>query len=142
MRSVFVHIIDASRDAVCARLTEFAEPVGNEWQFPRGSAAPLLYIGFYQELELESEPQDIELLKASLGRLPDLSVCADISGRIPGDAEARQFVAFLLQHFRGVAWNDYTAHPWTLAEIESNFPVSGHRFFDYEGWYRELHGKG
>lgn len=139
MRSVFVHLIGVTREAVCARLSEFADGVGDEWRFPRDSKSHTLEIGFYRDLELESEPEDLEILKASLGQLPDLIVFANISGRIPGDAEARQFVIFLLRHFRGVAWDDYTSHCWTLAEIESDHEVSGHPFFDYDGWYKERH---
>jgi len=140
MRSVFVHLIGVTKDAVRARLSEFADGVGDEWRYPRSSNSHTLEIGFYDDLELDSEPEELEALRLSLGRLPDLIVYTIISGRIPGDAEARQFVTFLLRHFRGVAWDDYTPHCWTLVEIESDRQVSGHSFFDYDGWYREKHG--
>jgi hypothetical protein len=140
MRSVFVHLVDATRESVSARLSEFAEPVGDdEWRFPRASSSPVLYIGFYEDLEIESEPEDIESLRASLGQMPSVIVAADISGRVPGDVEARQFVEYLLRLFRGAAWDDYTRHCWTLEELLSGAQVSGHRFFDYDGWYRETH---
>lgn len=140
MRSVFAHLIGVTKEVVGSRLSEFADPSGSEWFFPRGSEAKTLYIRLYDDLEIEVEPEDLEELKVSLGRLPDVSVMADISGRIPGDAEARQFVEFMLQQFQGVAWDDYTMHCWTLDEIKSGHQVSGHPFFDYEGWHREKSG--
>jgi len=42
----------------------------------------------------------------------------------------------MLTEFRGVAWDDYTSHCWTLAEIQSGAKVSGHTFFNYDGWHR------
>ena len=140
MRSVFVHLIGVTKDAVRDRLSEFADGVDDDWRYPRSSNLHTLEIGFYYDLELESAPGDLEALRVSLGRLPDLIVFANISGRIPGDVEARHFVTFLLRHFCGVARDDYTPHCWTLAEIESDHQVSGHPFFDYDGWHREKHG--
>jgi hypothetical protein len=136
MRSVFVHLVGAKREDVALRLSEFAEDVGgDEWRFPRGSASPILYIGYYDDMELEWEKKDLDVLRSSLGQLPDLIVAADISGRVPGDAEVREFVSFMLRHFRGVATDDYSSpYPWTLAEIESGARVSGLTFFDYKGY--------
>lgn len=66
-----------------------------------------------------------------------VSVIADVPGRIPGDEEVRLFVEVMLRQFQGVAWDDYSAHCWTLDEIKAGHLVSGHPFFDYEGWCRE-----
>jgi hypothetical protein len=53
----------------------------------------------------------------------------DVSGRIDGTAEVHHLVARLLQ--RGVvAMDDYSAHAWTLQEIESKTMIDGRRFFD------------
>ena len=137
MRSVTVHLIGVTRDVVGAHLSKIADASGHEWNFPRGSESENVYIRFYDELEVEVEPEDRERLKACLGRLPDVSVIADISGRIPGDTEVRHFVEFMLGKFHGVAWDDYTMHGWTLAEIAAGHQVSGHPFFDYAGWHDE-----
>ncbi|MHB1083058.1 MAG: hypothetical protein ACYC67_26935 [Prosthecobacter sp.] len=137
MRSVSAHLTGVTKEAAGSRWSEFAEAVGSEWFFPRGTGEATLYIRFYDDLELEAEPQDLEELKVSLGRLPDVSVMADVSGRIPGDEEVRLFVELMLRHFQGVAWDDYTTHCWTLDEIKAGHLVSGHSFFGDEGWYRE-----
>lgn len=137
MRSIFVHLIGTSQEAVAARLSEMADPSGREWLFPSCVESKTVYLRFLEEAGLESELESQASLKSSLGRMPEVSVMADISGRIPGDAEVRHIVAFLLRHFRGVACDDYTTHCWTLDEIEADLHVQGHRFFDYEGWHRE-----
>ncbi len=66
-----------------------------------------------------------------------MTVMADVSGRVPGDDEVREFAAFLLSEFRGVAWDDYSCHCWTLVEIQSGTKADGHRFFDDSGWHHE-----
>lgn len=137
MRSIFVHLIGTSQEAVAARLSEMADPSGNEWFFPRGAESKTVYLRFLEEADLEPELESQASLMSSLGRMPEVSVMADISGRIPGDAEVRHVVAFLLRHFRGVACDDYTTHCWTLDEIEAGLHMQGHRFFDCDGWYRE-----
>jgi hypothetical protein len=63
----------------------------------------------------------------------------DVSGRIDGTAEVHQLVALLLEH-GGVAIDDYSAHPWTLQEIQSGTVIDGLRCFDfrtYHGLHRE-----
>lgn len=140
MRSVFVFLVRTTMDAVRSRLADFADGDGDRWWFPPNSKDHTLEIGFYLDFDLEFEPEDREALQASLGQLPDVIVTANISGRIPGDTETRQFVTFMLRNFQGVAWDDYTPHCWTLAEIESDHKVSGHPFFDYKGWYQEGDG--
>jgi hypothetical protein len=138
MRSIILHLAGTTRDAVGKCLSGFAEAVGGEeWRFPAASSSPVLYIGFYDDLELESEPDDLEGLKAALGQMPNVSVIADISGRVPGDTEVRQFVESFLAVFRGVAWDGHTTHCWTLGEIQSGIKADGYVFFDYEGWYRD-----
>ena len=44
---------------------------------------------------------------------------------------AREFVLDLLAHFVGVAFDDFTNHAWTSAEISRGDRVEGHPFFDY-----------
>lgn len=134
MRSVIIHLVGVTRDAVRVQLSEFASGSGDCWVYPPGSNAAL-YLAFYDDLLREADPEFLEKLEASLGRLPDVSVMTDISGRIPGTTEVREFAAFLLQRFRGVASDDLASHFWTLAEIEDNVVVQGRSFFDLEGWH-------
>ncbi|MEV0040408.1 hypothetical protein [Streptomyces sp. NPDC050804] len=82
------------------------------------------------------DPDDVVVLEAALGHHPTWAVQIDISGRIDGTAEVRQLVALLLEH-GGVAIDDYSAHPWTLQEIESGVVNAGLRFFDFRA-YHEL----
>ena len=79
----------------------------------------------------------ITLKYADGGMLPAVTVMADVSGRVPGDDEVREFAAFLLSEFRGVDWDDYSCHCWTLVEIQSGTKADGHPFFDYSGLHHE-----
>ena len=138
VRSVFV-FPQADLDWVRQELARVAreEPDGR-WLVDAadGSGSAALYI------ELESttddvaplfcdwEPAAVERLRAALGRVPEWSVTADVSGRIPGGEEVRAFVLALLAK-GGVAIDDYSDHPWTAAEIAENRTRDGLRFFDY-----------
>ncbi|WP_433509214.1 hypothetical protein ACQP2T_35260 [Nonomuraea sp. CA-143628] len=82
------------------------------------------------------DPEDVAVLEAAVGHHPTWAVQIDISGRIDGTAEVCQMVALLLEH-GGVATDDYSVHPWTLREIESETVIDGLRFFDFRG-YHEL----
>ncbi len=138
MRSIVIHLAGVTRQATGARLSEFAESVGgDEWGYPHHSSEPVLYIRFYDDYEREFEPGELQPLQSALGQMPDVTVIADISGRVRGDAEVRQFADCLLGAFRGVAHDEYSDHCWTLAEIRSCAVVHGHPFFDYDGWYRD-----
>ena len=138
MRSVVIHLVDTKRDAVRERLSEFAGPnAGDQWLYPPGSSKPILYIEFYDDYEREFEPGELQPLETALGKIPDVSVIANISGRTPADTEARLFAECLLGAFRGVAQDGYSDHCWTLAEIRSGATIQGHAFFDYEGWFRD-----
>jgi hypothetical protein len=143
MRSVCFHLIDVARHEVAGYLSAIADPNGDDgdegWCLPRGSRSPTLFIDFYEDLEAEAETGELAILKAALGRMPDVVVMMTVSGRIPGDAEVVSFADLLMRKFRGVAWDDYTTHCWTLEEIKSRAKAYGHPFFDYAGWRRKEH---
>jgi len=138
MRSVVIHLAHTTRDAVRERLSEFAGPAnGDEWRYPPASSKPILYIGFCDDYERESQPTELQPVQAALGKMPDVNLIANVSGRAPGEAEVRQFAECLLDTFHGVARDEYSGHCWTLAQIRSCTTIQGHPFFDYEGWYRD-----
>ncbi|MFE4175725.1 hypothetical protein ACFRR7_27410 [Streptomyces sp. NPDC056909] len=87
------------------------------------------------------DPDDVVILEAALGHHPTWAVQIDISGRIDGTAEVRQLVALLLEH-GGVAIDDYSAHPWTLQEIDSGVVNAGLRFFDFRAYHELNRGQG
>src|SRR5258705_9640010 len=119
MRSVQVHLIRARQDDVRAVLSAFARhQAPDQWLYPLGSENPTLYIEFFTDFSCY-ESDDLAILERALGRLPEVSVIADVSGRVPGDLEVRAFVEFLLTRFEGVADDEFADHCWTLAEILS-----------------------
>ncbi|MBE9556543.1 MAG: hypothetical protein IMF08_06770 [Proteobacteria bacterium] len=69
---------------------------------------------------------------------PIAYVQIDVSGRIPGDTEVREFILGFLDAVPGtVAEDDYTSHPWTGTEVREGKSIEGHPFFDYQGWYAD-----
>lgn len=132
MRTVIVHLIDCNEEDVAATLNAAypAQP-GPDWvELVDGDAC--LYIHFYYDLELESQPDDIERLRAHLGRLPSVSVAADVSGRHTGKAQVYRFVETLLERWTGVAWDEFSDTLWTLAQVRSG--TNGLLFFDDLGY--------
>ena len=142
MRSVVIHLVNTDRSAVRTHLTQVAQPEkGDRWLYPLGASPPALYIEFYEDYEREFEADELLPLKLALGEMPKVSVIADVSGRVLGDAEVRAFVKCLLGVFQGVAQDEYSEHFWTLAEIRSGAANGGRKLFDYEGWHREKSAK-
>jgi hypothetical protein len=138
MRSVFFHLKGVPHQAVTEFLSALTPAVGPEsWHWPPRSAEPALYVNFYEDLLAEAKPADLESLRAALGAMPSVSVMADVSGRVPGDVEVWDFAQLILNKFRGVAWDDYTTHCWTLAEIQSGVKIDGHTFSDSAGWHHD-----
>jgi hypothetical protein len=131
VRSVFVHLRDATEN-------EVAEFLQRTYPFQQGppwicdaAGDPCLYIDFYRDRLREMEPEDMVALATALGGEPATSVVADVSGRHYGDEQVRSFVTTMLGKYAGVAQDEYTKHCWTAAEVLSGFQVEGHRFFDY-----------
>jgi hypothetical protein len=135
MRSVFVFPAGEQAQTV-ASLDRYLPQQRDPW-----TLAGNLYITIDDEqtgdLFSDWDPDDVAVLEAAIGHLPTWAVQIDISGRIDGTAEVHQLVAMLLEH-GGVAMDDYSAHPWTLQEIESQAVIDGLRFFDLRA-YHELH---
>jgi hypothetical protein len=133
MRSVWFYLADTTAEQVGKALSDFA-PQANpkQWLYPNVEN-PVLYI----ELSDLSALKDDELLalERALGKLPEVTVLADVSGRVPGVIEVQAFVYAILPRFRGVATDDYTSHLWTFEEIQAGERFEGHTFFK-----RDEHG--
>ncbi|MFD3687183.1 hypothetical protein ACFWTE_20490 [Nocardiopsis sp. NPDC058631] len=128
MRTVFVFPA-SDRVATVAALDRHLSRHGDAW-----SLDGALYVDVDDErtglLFSDWDPDDVAVLETDLGHRPEWAVQADISGRVDGTAEIRRLVELLLEH-GGRAVDDYSAHPWTLEEIESGAVVGGLRFFDF-----------
>jgi len=102
--------------------------------------ASSLYINIVEEqtghLFADWDPDDVAALEATIGHHPTWAVQIDISGRIDGTVEVHQLLALLLER-GGVAIDDYSSHPWTWQEIQSDAVIDGLRFFDFRT-YHEL----
>jgi hypothetical protein len=137
MRSVFVFPA-MERDEAAALLDLHLPRYADQWTLDGN-----LYIEIEDErngyLFRDWEPEDVAVLEAAAGRRPAWAVSIDISGRIPGTAEACRVAGWLLER-GGFAVDDYSAHPWTLQEIESGAVVDGLRFFDYLTYHERHHG--
>ncbi|MFJ2879338.1 hypothetical protein ACIPJN_16990 [Streptomyces sp. NPDC086796] len=135
MRSVFVFPA-GDRARTIALLDQHLPQQRDPWTLDGN-----LYIDIDDEqtghLFSDWEPDDVAVLETAVEHRPRWAVQIDVSGRIDGTAELHQLVALLLEH-GGVATDDYSAHPWTLQEIQSETVIDGLRFFDFRT-YHELH---
>jgi hypothetical protein len=139
MRSVFVYLRDTTKAEVTAYLDRTCQANGPDWVVTVGED-PCLYISVYHDSIIAFAPDEWTDLVRRFGSEPDVIVSADISGRYPGDAQTYAFVTDLLTQFRGGAMDEYTDHLWSLDELRSRHKVSGHPFFDYNGWFLEKKG--
>jgi hypothetical protein len=127
MRSVFVFPA-WEREETSAALDRHLLRERDSWTLVGG-----LYINIDDEqtgcLFSDWDPHDVAVLEAAVGHRPTWAVQIDISGRIDGTTEVHQLVQLLLQ-YGGFAFDDYSAHPWTLREIESGTMIDGRRRAD------------
>lgn len=142
MRTIFVHLREATEEQVASFLSEaFPNQKGPPWILSVAGDAHL-YIRFCRNWQAESEAEEIECLRAMLGGKPSVSLSADVSGRHSGDAEMREFVSRILSKFDGLAEDEYTEGFWTMEEIirEYRKPSNlsgkweGQTFFDYRSF--------
>ena len=132
MRTVLIHLADATQTVVEAALTQSYPGQADPW-IAYESDDPVLYIRVGSS-QNELEPDELHRLRTTLGERVT-TVSADVSGRHAGDLAVRSLVSDLLTRFRGLAQDDYTSHFWTLREIQASTTVEGHPFFDYAGWH-------
>jgi hypothetical protein len=137
MRSIFVHLRDASESEVAAFLQEtYPFQQGPVW-ISEVVGDACLYIDFFRPDQDGGVPSEWDDIARDFGEVPTVNVIADVSGRHPGDEQIRGLVTALLARFNGAATDGYTCHMWSLDEIVSGHRVEGHPFFDYNGWYRD-----
>ncbi len=137
MRSVFVLLRDATEVEVAAYLDRaYPGRPAPPWVSP-GCDGPSLYIHFWRGLSRDLDPLEYADLVGRFGGEPAGAVMADVSGRIPGVAEASGFAIGLLEHFGGAALDDHSLHLWSLAELRAGHRASGQRFFDHDGRHEE-----
>src|SRR5262245_46952443 len=117
MRSVCVHIRDATADEVAAVLQHTYPFEGGPPWICEFAGDPCLYIDFYHDIQHEFPLETRQKIIAAIGKEPQVSVAADVSGRHPGDEQVRTFVLTLLDRFQGIATDDYSDHCWSAEEI-------------------------
>ena len=114
MRSTFIHIAGSNQQEVEQALTEFS--------------AEGIYINYYHDHPTEFSWQEGEELRELLGVFPpDVTVMADISGRIIGYEESLSLARFLLGRFAGVVQDDGVGL-WSLEDLLRDKPIDGRYF--------------
>lgn len=130
--SIFIHFATATWDDLAPWLDQRAVRSGDRlWHYPASDYTLLLYE--YPDLQAEHEPEDLERLRARLGRLPSLSLCLELR-RSRGDQAcdaAAALAADLLRAFPGLADDDTGGGEyWSLADLEADVQGAGGRFLD------------
>ena len=126
MRSVFVHLREATEVEVAEYLSQMYAAGGEQqWTMRDRKDDPLLYIGFYRDMNTEFETEDYFSLLEKLGGEPSLSIVAYVSGA--GAEEARKFACDILGRWDGLAQDDHCDYFWTRDEIPCE-RINGHKF--------------
>jgi hypothetical protein len=116
MRSTFIHIKGAHREQIADALSDFS--------------VEGLYLDYYEDHREEYSWQQGEDLRERLGIFPpDVTVMADISGRIVGYQESLRLARYLLTQFDGLVQDD-GAGIWSLAELEQDSLSAGGYFME------------
>jgi hypothetical protein len=137
MRSVFAVLRNTTEAEVTAWLdANYSRFSACEWASVGGNG-PEVCIRFDPEFTSDLEPEERVDLIHRFGGEPAVVVMADISGKIPGHSQAFGFIERILSRFIGAAMDDWTDHLWTLQELRTGHLVSGHPFFDSNGWWNE-----
>lgn len=133
MRGIIIHFRKVSEEEIAQWLNfnlskriEF-----NDWEFPN-SVNPVLWIDIYQDYLTEFEPYERSKLIKTLGNEPSTSVAVNISGRIEGTKESKEFVLKILSFFDGLVSDDYSEHFWSKQEIEEDKTFEGKKFLDFK----------
>jgi hypothetical protein len=129
MRSVIVHLWNATESDVAATLGDLYVSNGPEgWKLER-NGDPYLYIGIYRFGPIENENWLTRF--AARSGPPSVSVFADISDRHDGWPETQAFVVNLLAKFDGLAEDDRGLRFRSRAQVLADTRVEGHLFGDW-----------
>jgi hypothetical protein len=136
MRSIFLHVANATREKVLAHLGKIAidqrthpQDRSATWLYPVNSN-PTIYVTERCDDDRYDDPAVATAVHAALGGHPSVELQCDVSGRISGDAEVRAIVRHMLDAFKGVASDDVSTNVWTGDEIRKDIRKDGLRFFD------------
>lgn len=123
MRSIFVHYPIEGEPKIRGWLDAHAAPQSDgSWSSPNLQDARL-YIELTTLLGLEPDwdPAERRVIAQQVAPVTGL-VHVDVSGRIPGDDEARAIsLALLALSPRSRVQDDYTPHLWTADEISRGY---------------------
>src|SRR5690349_19070996 len=96
MRTVFVHLKNASESEIEEWLSSLAGRLDDgQWRYP-DAITPILYFEFYPNYKREAWPEDYSRLANELGNEPSTTLVSHVSGTVPGTSEVRQFVTAIL----------------------------------------------
>lgn len=138
MHSIFVHLVDVSREEIGSYLDARTERGLREHWYSPNRSDPNFSIRFPHGNSEFRDAQNREHVVQALGREPDVTVQFDSGARHPGHKPLRLFLAKLLAEYTGVALDDLSPHVWTVDELEADAHVNGFAFADHESW-RKLH---
>lgn len=138
MHSIFVHLVDVSREEIGGYLDAHAERgLREHWYSPHRSD-PDFSIRFPHGNSEFRDAENRRHVVEALGREPDVTVQFDAGAKHPGHKPLRVFLVALLAEYAGVALDDLSPHVWTRDELEADTHVNGFSFADHESW-RKLH---
>ncbi|MBK7875866.1 MAG: hypothetical protein IPJ77_08955 [Planctomycetes bacterium] len=137
MHSIFVHLLDVSRDEISDYFDAHAERgLRDHWYSPKRSD-PVFTIRFPHGNSEFRDAENRNHVAAALGRAPDLTVQFDAGAKHPGHKELRAFLVALFGEFTGVALDDLSQHVWTVDELKADTHVGGFAFADHESWRKQ-----
>lgn len=138
MHSIFVHLLDVSRDEISDYFDAHAERgLRDHWYSPKRSD-PVFTIRFPHGNSEFRDAENRRHVVEALGREPELTVQFDAGAKHPGHKELRAFLVALFGEYSGVALDDLSPHVWTVDELKADTHVNGFAFADHESW-RKLH---
>ena len=138
MHSIFVHLLDVSRDEISDYFDSLAERGLREHWYSPNRADPDFTIRFPHGNSEFRDAENKQHVAEKLGAEPALTVQFDAGARHPAHKPLRMFLVKLLGEYEGVALDDLSPHVWTLDELKADVHVNGYAFADHESW-RKLH---
>lgn len=138
MHSIFVHLLDVSRDEISDYLDAHAERGLREHWYSPQRTDPDFSIRFPHAGSDFRDAENRKHVVEALEREPDLTVQFDAGLKHPAHKQLRAFLMAMLTEYSGVALDDLSTHVWTADELRDDVHISGFAFADHESW-RKLH---